>query len=171
MENEVGPFWQNVSQRLAARSPDLMICLELHPGVTIFTAAGFEALTRYVGRNIGINMDPSHFWWQGIDPLTVIERLGSRIGYAHGKDTLIHPERVRRDGVLHFAPPAADPDRAPWHFAPVGEGHDAATWTELIRALQAVGYDDVISIEHEDPRYRGTEGTQRSLDELKRAMS
>jgi sugar phosphate isomerase/epimerase len=171
MENEVGPFWQSVSRRLAASAPDLMICLELHPGVTIFTAAGFEALTRYVGRNIGINMDPSHFWWQGIDPLTVIERLGDRIGYAHGKDTLIHPERVRRDGLLHFVPPTADPARAPWHFAAVGEGHETATWTALVRALQAAGYDDVVSIEHEDPRYRGEEGTQRSLEGLKRALS
>ena len=124
-----------------------------------------------IADNIGINMDPSHFWWQGIDPLTVIERLGDRIGYSHGKDTLVHPDRVRRDGVLHFAPPAGDPGRAPWHFAAVGEGHDTAIWTELIGALQAAGYDDVISIEHEDPRYRGTEGTGRSLDGLKRAMS
>ena len=113
MENEVGPFWQNVSQRLAARSPDLMICPELHPGVTIFTAAGFEALTRYVGRNIGINMDPSHSFGGRCDPPTVIERLGSRIGYAHGKDTLVYPDRVRRDGLLHFAPPAADPIARP----------------------------------------------------------
>jgi sugar phosphate isomerase/epimerase len=146
-----------------------MVCLELHPGVTVFTAASFEALIPYVGRNIGINMDPSHFWWQGIDPITVIEALGDRIGYAHGKDTLLYPERIRRQGVLHHAPPS-DPDRAPWHFAPVGEGHDDATWLALLRALRRAGYDDVISIEHEDPRYAGEDGTARSFAGLKRVV-
>ncbi len=146
-----------------------MICLELHPGVSIFSAAGFKALEPHVGPNIGLNFDPSHFWWQGIDPLTVIEALGPRIGHAHGKDTLLYPERIRRNGVLHFAPPA-DPQQAPWHFAPVGEGHDDAAWAALFAALRAAGYDGVISVEHEDPRYDGVEGTTRSLAGINRAL-
>ena len=101
----LGPFWRQTSDRLAETAPNVMICLELHPGVSIFSAAGFEALEPYLGSNIGLNFDPSHFWWQGIDPLTVIEALGSRIGHAHGKDTLLYPERIRRQGVLHFSPP------------------------------------------------------------------
>ena len=113
-------------------------------------------------------MDPSHFWWQGIDPVSVIEEFGDRIGYSHGKDTLLYPDRIRRQGVLHYAPPS-DPSQAPWHFASVGEGHDDAAWAALIKALQKAGYDEVISIEHEDPRYDGEEGTARSLAGLKRA--
>jgi len=170
MQNEVGPYWQETSKWLAQEAPEIMVCLELHPGVTVFSAAGFAALAPYVGRNIGLNMDPSHFWWQGIDPVTVVEEFGDRIGYAHGKDTLFYPDRIRRQGVLHFAPPS-DPSKAPWHFASVGEGHDDATWTALIAALQKAGYDDVVSIEHEDPRYDGEEGTRRSLDGLTRAMA
>lgn len=170
MENEVGPFWRQTSDWLAKEAPEVMVCLEMHPGVTVFSSAGFEALARHTGRNIGLNMDPSHFWWQGVDPLTVIEAHGDRIGWAHGKDTLLYPERIRRHGVLHFAPPT-DPEKAPWHFASVGEGHDDATWTQIIRALRAVGYDDVISIEHEDPRYDGEEGTARSLQGLRRALA
>ena len=169
MQNEVGPYWRETSAWLAKAAPEIMVCLELHPGVTIFSAAGFAALTPYVGRNVGLNMDPSHFWWQGIDPVTVVEEFGDRIGYAHGKDTLLYPDRIRRQGVLHFAPPS-DPGKAPWHFASVGEGHDDATWTALIKALRAAGYDDVVSIEHEDPRYDGEEGTRRSLEGLTRAL-
>ena len=122
MENEVGPFWQNVSQRLAARSPDLMICLELHPGVTIFTAAGFEALTRYVGRNIGINMDPSSFLVAGhrsVDGDRAARqphRLCPWQGYA-GLPGSRPPRRP-----LAFCAAGRRSDRAPWHFAPVGEG-------------------------------------------------
>jgi sugar phosphate isomerase/epimerase len=131
----------------------------------------FEALAENLGANIGINFDPSHFWWQGIDPITVIDPLGDRIGWAHGKDTLLHPERIRRQGVLHFAPPLTDPDLAPWHFAALSEGHDDATWAALLRALRAAGYDDVVSIEHEDPRYDGEEGTKRSREGLRRALA
>jgi len=170
MEHELGPFWRSTSDWLAKAAPKVMVCLELHPGVTIFNGAGFEALTGHVGRNIGLNMDPSHFWWQGIDPITVVEAFGDRIGHAHGKDTLLYPDRIRKQGVLHYAPPS-DPSRAPWHFASVGDGHDDATWVRLLRALRKAGYDGVISIEHEDPRYDGEEGTKRSIAGLQRALA
>jgi sugar phosphate isomerase/epimerase len=169
MEHEVGPFWRETSDWLAKEAPEVMVCLEMHAGLTVFNAAGFEVLTGYVGRNIGLNMDPSHFWWQGIDPLTIVEAFGDRIGWMHGKDTLLYPDRIRKHGVLHFAPPS-DPSKAPWHFAPVGEGRDVAAWTTLIDAVRKAGYDDVISIEHEDPRYDGEEGTARSLAGLRRAL-
>jgi sugar phosphate isomerase/epimerase len=170
MKEIVGPYWRTTSEWLARAAPEVMVCLELHPGVTIFTAAGFEALIPYVGRNVGLNMDPSHFWWQGIDPVTVVEQFGDRIGYSHGKDTLLYPERIRRLGVLHPTPPV-DPAKAPWHFASVGDGHDDGTWAALIAALHNAGYDDVMSIEHEDPRYGGAEGTSRSLAGLNRALA
>jgi sugar phosphate isomerase/epimerase len=170
MANVVGPYWQEMSNGLAREAPGMMICLELHPGVTVFSAKGFEILSHYVGDNIGLNFDPSHFWWQGIDPLTIIEAHGTRIGHAHGKDTLLHYDRIHRDGVLHFAPPAADPSNAPWHFAPVGEGHDIPTWVTLLHALRRGGYNGVISIEHEDPRYDGEEGTERSMKGLRKIL-
>jgi sugar phosphate isomerase/epimerase len=170
LENSLGPFWRATSDWLEKAAPGVMICLELHPGVAIFSTAGFEALAAHVGKNVGLNLDPSHFWWQGIDPVTVIEALGERIGWAHGKDTLLYPERIRRHGLLHFAPPT-DATHAPWHFAPVGEGHDDKTWAVLLGALRAAGYDDVISIEHEDPRYDGPQGTERSLAGLRRALA
>jgi sugar phosphate isomerase/epimerase len=170
LEHELVPFWRTTSDRLAKEAPRIMVCLELHPGVTIFNGAGFEALAAHVGRNIGLNLDPSHFWWQGIDPVTVVEAFGDRVGHAHGKDTLLYPDRVRTHGVLHYAPPS-DPSRAPWHFVSVGEGHDDATWAGLLGAMRAAGYDGVISIEHEDPRYGGEEGTMRSIAGLKRALA
>ena len=52
----------------------------------------------------------------------------------------------------------------------MGEGRDVAAWTALINAVRKAGYDDVISIEHEDPRYDGEEGTARSLAGLRRAL-
>jgi sugar phosphate isomerase/epimerase len=169
MENEVGPWWRETSTWLAKAAPKVMVCLEMHPGVTIFNSAGFGELTKYVDRNVGLNLDPSHFWWQGIDPVAVVEEWGDRIGHAHGKDTKLYPERIKKQGVLHFALP--DPATAPWHFVSCGEGQDDATWVRFLKALRKAGYDGVISIEHEDPRYGGEEGTSRSAAGLNRALA
>jgi sugar phosphate isomerase/epimerase len=170
LEQELIPFWRATSERLAREAPKLMVCFEMHPGCAIFNADGFLELAAHVGPNIGLNLDPSHFWWQGIDPVAIVEALGHRIGHSHGKDTLLYPERIRSRGVLHYAQPR-DPAQAPWHFASVGEGHDDATWVKLFRAMRAAGYDGVISIEHEDPRYDGEEGTTRSIAGLKRILA
>ena len=98
----------------------------------------------------------------------MIEVLGDRIGWAHGKDTC----SIRRASGARASCISRRRSTltSPWHFAPVGEGHDDATWAALL-ALRAAGYDDVISIEHEDPRYDGEEGTERSLEGLRRALA
>jgi sugar phosphate isomerase/epimerase len=103
-----------------------------------------------------------------MNPLAVIDEVGPAIGFAHGKDTLVHPDRVRRNGLLDLAFPV-DPDTASWHFCAVGSGHDDATWAALVAALRSAGYDGVISIEHEDPRVTPEEGIETSLAALRRA--
>jgi sugar phosphate isomerase/epimerase len=170
LEHEVAPFWREQSRRAAEIAPDVRICLELHAGLAAYNPASFLQLAEVTGRNVGVNLDPSHFWWQGIDPLAVVEALGDRIGFAHAKDTTVYPERVRLNGVNdHRFPP--DPAVNSWHFSAVGEGHDDATWTALLAAIRAAGHDGTVSIEHEDPRYDGAEGVERSLAGLRRALA
>ena len=67
---ELVPFWREMAGVAAAAG--VKICLELHPGVTIFNASGYERLRAEVGPQIAVNLDPSHFWWQGVDPLAII---------------------------------------------------------------------------------------------------
>jgi len=170
LEHEVAPFWREQSRRAAEIAPDVRICLELHAGLAAYNPASFLQLAEVTGRNVGVNLDPSHFWWQGIDPLAVVEALGDRIGFAHAKDTTVYPERVRLNGVNdHRFPP--DPAVNSWHFSAVGDGHDDATWTALLAAIRAAGHDGTVSIEHEDPRYDGAEGVERSLAGLRRALA
>jgi sugar phosphate isomerase/epimerase len=168
LEHRLAPFWRELSAWAAAAAPEVMICLELHAGASAYNPASFARLREAAGPNVGVNLDPSHFWWQGMDPLAVIDEVGPAIGFAHGKDTLVHPDRVRRNGLLDLAFPV-DPDTASWHFCAVGSGHDDATWAALVAALQSAGYDGVISIEHEDPRVTPEEGIETSLAALRRA--
>lgn len=146
----VGPFWAQLSKDTARDHPRVRICLELHPGVTIYSADTFAELAAVTGPNVAVNLDPSHFWWQGVDPVRVIEAVGDRVGFAHGKDTTLYPDRIALRGVLDARHPI-DPATAPWHFSAVGDGHGIEEWRRIIQALRAAGYEGTISIEHEDP--------------------
>jgi sugar phosphate isomerase/epimerase len=170
LEHRLAPFWHELCGWAAAEAPEVRICLELHPGASAYSSASFLRLAEHAGPNLGVNFDPSHFWWQGIDPACVIEDVGDRIGFAHGKDTLIHPDRVRRHGLIDFRFPV-EPDVAVWHFAAVGTGRGVERWAELLAALRAAGYDGDVSIEHEDPRMGAEEGIETSLAALRAALA
>jgi sugar phosphate isomerase/epimerase len=170
LEHRLGPFWRDLCARTAQEAPGVLICLELHPGASAYNPASFLRLAAAAGPNLGVNFDPSHFWWQGIDPACVISELGDRIGFAHGKDTLVYADRVRRNGVIDHRYPV-DPDMATWHFAAVGTGHPVALWADLMAALRAAGYDGDLSIEHEDPRVGAEEGIETSLAALRAALA
>jgi sugar phosphate isomerase/epimerase len=167
-EHRLAPFWRELSGWAAQTAPAVRICLELHAGASAYNPASLARIRAAAGPNVGVNLDPSHFWWQGMDPLAVIDEVGPAIGFAHGKDTLVHPDRVRRNGLLDLGFPV-DPETAAWHFCAVGTGHDDDTWAALVSALHAAGYDGVISVEHEDPRVTAEDGIETSIAALRRA--
>ena len=138
-ERTIAPFWHEFSAWAANVAPGVLICLELHPGTSIYNAASFECLREVTQDNVAVNLDPSHFWWQGIDPVATIERLDGAIGFVHGKDTLLHPDRIAVHGVLEFRWPSA-PETMPWHFCAVGRGRPVSEWAALLRALADHGY-------------------------------
>ena len=150
IDQVVTPWWTEFSRWAAEAAPGVSICLELHPGLTVFGVEGFQRLRRGAGANIQVNLDPSHFWWQGVDPALVAEALAGSIGHAHGKDTTIYPERVALHGVLDPRGHEGAADGA-WHFSACGQGRGITEWTHLLEALRRAGYDGVMAIEHEDP--------------------
>src|SRR5262249_22855079 len=149
-------------------APEVVICLELHPGTSIYNAESFLRLREVTGRNVAVNLDPSHFWWQGIDPVVTLGLIGDYVAFAHGKDTKLHPERIAAHGVLDFRWPA-DSETMPWHFCAVGAGRPIDEWVELLEALRGNGYDGPISIEHEDPDLSAECGVEASLAGLRAA--
>jgi sugar phosphate isomerase/epimerase len=143
------PFWTELSEFAAREHPGLRICFELHPGTYVYNSATF-ALAREIGPNLGVNLDPSHFFWQGMDALAVVRAVGDRIGHSHGKDTLVIPENQALNGMLDNRMPGR-PAEMPWNFATVGRGRGVAWWAAFIRTLSEQGFDGTISIEYEDP--------------------
>jgi sugar phosphate isomerase/epimerase len=161
-EQSIAPFWREFSGWAQDAAPDVLVCLELHPGTSIYNAESFARLREVTGENVAVNLDPSHFWWQGINPIATIERLDGAIGFVHGKDTLLHPDRIALHGVLDFRWPS-EPETMPWHFCAVGHGRSVSEWAALLRALADHGYHGSISIEHEDPNLGAEDGIEASI--------
>ncbi len=125
------------------------VCFELHPQNVVYNVPTFRRIHEAVGEPLAVNLDPSHFFWQGIDPIAAVRALGRSVGHAHLKDTQIDPAATALAGVLDDRPFAPGAERS-WQFRAAGAVHDAGWWRSFVAALQEVGYDDVVSIENED---------------------
>lgn len=142
-------FWTEKAT-LAERYGIRQIAFELHPLHLVYNVPTLLALRAEVGETIGANLDPSHLFWQGMDPIAAVRALGSAVYHVHMKDTEIRPDQVALAGVLDNRPFATPAERA-WVFRTVGRVHPAAYWRSFLDALREAGYDDSLSIEQEDP--------------------
>jgi len=145
------------------------LCLELHGHQNVYNVATFYRLREAVGDTVGVNFDPSHLMWMGADPLAASAALGSAIYHVHAKDTRLEPEALARDGRIEIRS-AEQVEQRVWNYVTLGHGHDEAWWRRFCQALAAVGYDDVLSIEHEDMALPPVEGVAQSVALLRRAM-
>lgn len=143
------PYWTEIAEFARSEHPDLMICFELHPGTFVYNFETFNRI-RALGSNLGVNLDPSHFFWQSMDPLAMVGAVGDRIGHVHGKDTTLNKGQLALNGMLDNRWPNP-PDEMPWNFATVGRGHDQEWWRTFVGLLRDVGFQGTISIEYEDP--------------------
>jgi sugar phosphate isomerase/epimerase len=142
-------YWSGLADFARVTDPGLMICLELHPGTIAYNVDTFERLAD-LGPAISANIDPSHFFWMGMDANLIVRRLAKRIGHAHAKDVVFQPEKLALNGLLDNRWPQPPKDM-PWNFATVGRGHAAAWWRDFLTDLRSGGHAHTIAIEHEDP--------------------
>ena len=152
---KVLPFWTEQAQ--FARDHGVRLAIEMHPTFVVYSPETMLKLRAAVGETIGCNFDPSHLFWQGIDVLAVIRQLGPAIYHVHAKDTMLWQANINSSGVLDTKPYKDEANRA-WIFRTVGYGHGAEFWTNFVSTLRLVGYDDVLSIEHEDSLMSVEEG-------------
>lgn len=177
------PFWREIEQ--LARRADVRVCIEMHPHNLVYNPATLLRLIERTGStHIGAELDPSHLFWQGMEPLVAIEHLGDRVFNAAAKDVRVNEANMRLHGMLddRFRTPAADdpdalnlggryvlnrfPEDAPWNFVAVGRGHDASYWGEFLAALARVDPELPVNIEHEDAELGQLEGLRVSAETL-----
>ena len=160
----VVPYWKDAAR--LCRKASVRVAIEMHPNFVVYNPDTMLQLRDLAPKVIGCNFDPSHMFWQGIDPVVAIRALGDAIYHVHAKDCRIDSANVRLNGVLDAKKYTRERERA-WIFRTVGYGHGASTWKALVSALSTVGYDHVISIEHEDSLMSGDEGLRKAVAFLK----
>jgi sugar phosphate isomerase/epimerase len=179
------PFWKDIQARAAGA--DVKVCIEMHPHNIVFNPGTLERLaTEINATHVGAEMDPSHLFWQGIDPVAAIGHLGGLVYHAAAKDTRINERNCRVYGVLddRFQRVPADqnpvglggrntltrwPADASWQFVAVGRGHGQDFWVRFLRALSAVDPGIAVNIEHEDTELDQIEGLRLAAENLKAA--
>lgn len=157
---KVIPYWSKTAERLSQKG--VRAALEMHPGFVVYNPETLMRLREAVGPAVGANVDPSHLFWQGIDPVAAIHALGDAIYHFHAKDTRINPYTSTVNGVLDTKHYGREKERS-WLFRTLGYGHDIVVWREMISALRMEGYDGVLSIEHEDSLMSAKEGFEKAV--------
>ena len=155
------PYWKQ-QVKFAANLGIHKIALEAHPGFLVYNPETLLKLRNAVGESIGANFDPSHFFWQGIDPVKAVRKLEGAIHHVHAKDTGLYPINADTDGYLDTKPYSDEKNRA-WVFRTVGYGHGTDFWCDFVSTLRLVGYDGTLSMEHEDSLMTPAEGLRKGV--------
>ena len=158
------PYWKE--EEAYAKEHGVKIALEMHPGMCVYNPETAQKLRAATGESLGVNFDPSHLFWQGIDPIQAVRSLGETIFHVHAKDTRVDRLNTGLNGVLDTKPYSDEIHRS-WLFRSVGYGHDYDFWKDLVSNLRLVGYDYVLSIEHEDSLMSSAEGLRKAVECLK----
>jgi len=167
------PYWS--AQAKLASKHGVRIAWEAHPGFCVYNPDTLIRLSERAMRAsglrgkpvLGANLDPSHLFWQGIDPILAARDLGEAglLFHVHAKDTELDPHEGPRNGYLD-ARPYGDLRNRAWSFRSCGDGHGTDFWKPFVSMLRRYGYDHVLSIEHEDALLSVEEGFLRAVDFL-----
>ncbi|MBI3494051.1 MAG: sugar phosphate isomerase/epimerase [Acidobacteria bacterium] len=166
-EKKAIPYWCGGAHFAADHG--VKVALEAHPGFIVYNVESALQLRQAVGANLGVNFDPSHFFWQGVDVPAAIRALGDAIFHVHAKDVALDRQNVAVNGVLDTKSYRRMAERS-WLFRSVGWGHDELEWKRIVSALRLAGYDYVMSIEHEDALASVDEGLRAAIDLLSRVI-
>ncbi|HUR45463.1 MAG TPA: sugar phosphate isomerase/epimerase [Candidatus Saccharimonadales bacterium] len=155
------PYWSKTAA-YAKQCGIRKIAFEMHPGFVVYNPETLLRLRKEVGSIIGANFDPSHLFWQGINPCEAVRALAGAIWHVHAKDTAIHEWNSVRNGVLDTKHYKDELNRA-WIFRTVGYGHPRHFWCDFVSALRMTGYDGTLSVEHEDSLMTTREGLEKGI--------
>ncbi|GAB2206630.1 MULTISPECIES: sugar phosphate isomerase/epimerase family protein [Roseibium] len=167
-EDVLLPFWTEIAA-LAKEHGVERIALELHGNQCVYNVPSLLKLRDAIGPVIGANLDPSHLFWMGADPLVAAEALGDAIYHVHAKDTLLNAPVQAVTSLLENGSLMDIPARS-WSYITLGFGHGEEWWRQFCYRLKMAGYDGWLSIEHEDVLLNSLEGLEKSVALLKGVM-
>ena len=166
-EKKVVPYW--TKQAAFAKDHGINVAFEMHPGFVVYNTETMLKLRNLCGNNLGANFDPSHLFWQGMDPCESVKALAGAIYHVHAKDSRVDPMNTAVNGVLdtkHYG----DELHRSWIFRTCGYGHSLEWWKDFFSTLRLVGYDGAISIEHEDSLMSSWEGLTKAVEFLRQGI-
>lgn len=167
-EDVLLPFWTEIAA-FARECGVERIALELHGNQCVYNVPSLRRLREAVGPVIGANLDPSHLFWMGADPLVAAEALGEAIHHVHAKDTMLNTPVQATTSLLENGSLMDIPSRG-WSYVTLGFGHGEEWWRQFCYRLRMAGYDGWLSIEHEDVMLNSLEGLRKSVDLLRGVM-
>jgi sugar phosphate isomerase/epimerase len=159
-DKKVTPYWKKHGKFAADHG--VKVAIEMHPGFVAYSPETMLRLSEIAGPSVGCNYDPSHMFWQGIDPIAAIRVLDDCIYHVHAKDTQIYQRNLPKTGVLDTKLYTDERNRG-WIFRTCGYGHGAEWWSEFISTLRMFNYDYVLSVEHEDTLMSPEEGLTKAV--------
>ena len=162
------PYWRDLMKKARANGVE-KICVEQHAHQLVYNNETALKLRNAIGELVGLNYDPSHALWMGGDPLRAIRQLQGAIYHVHAKDTRIDPQNSELNTLLETKPNDRVLERA-WNYVTLGYGHSEIWWRDFVFQLKQNGYDDVLSIEHEDYSLPSTVGVRKSVELLKNVI-
>ena len=167
-EEVLFPFWTEIVA-LAKENGVERIALELHGNQCVYNVPTLLKLRKVVGSIVGANLDPSHLFWMGADPLVAAEALGEAVFHVHAKDTLLNGPVQAINSLLENGSLMDIPARS-WSYITLGFGHGEEWWRQFCYRLKMAGYDGWLSIEHEDVLLNSLEGLEKSVALLQAVM-
>lgn len=167
-EERLIPFWAEIVA-LAQECGVERIALELHGNQVVYNVPSLLKLRQAVGPVVGANLDPSHLFWMGADPLIAAEALGDAVYHVHAKDTFLNAPKQAVTSLLENGSLMDIPARS-WSYITLGFGHGAEWWRQFCYRLKMAGYDGWLSIEHEDVLLNALEGLEKSVTLLQTVM-
>ncbi|MFD1810147.1 sugar phosphate isomerase/epimerase family protein [Gemmobacter lanyuensis] len=167
-EDRLLPFWSEIVA-LAQSCGVERIALELHGNQCVYNVPSLLKLRAAVGPVVGANLDPSHLFWMGADPLIAAEALGDALYHVHAKDTFLNAPVQATTSLLENGSLMDIPARS-WSYITLGFGHGEEWWRQFCYRLKMAGYDGWLSIEHEDVLLNSLEGLEKSVTLLQGVM-
>lgn len=165
------PKWKQLAA-LAANCGIERIALENHAQQLVYNPETLLRLRAEIGPIVGMNLDPSHLFWMGGDPIEAARVLGEHgaIYHVHGKDSRPERRMAGPNGMLDTKTIDRFRERA-WNYVAVGAGHGLQWWQEFFSVVRMSGYDEEVSLEMEDLTLPMLEGHLASLKTLKDALA